>query len=389
MVRLFALQDVVGGSFAAHHVLQRKKASHCERSPPPDAVFPAYNAPSESRGAAVLNVFLTVDTEYWPRVAVPDERAVRAAVRRDVLGLTGQGEFGVRHQMAVLNEHGLRGVFLVEALSACVTGIGTLRAVVDVIRDGGHEVQLHVHPEWLRRIRDDGIPSPPRRRVPSSLPPFRGPGMKDYSLAEQSAMISRSLANLAAAGVEGVRAFRAGGYGANLDTLEALADNAVAFDTSYNVPWLGVTCEMELPRRLHQATWLNGVVEVPVTHFADYPGHVRHAELCACSFGELCRALEQAWRRGWRSFVIVSHSFELVRRRASLERPPVPSRLVITRWRQLCEHLAAHRGRYRTAGFADLDADDVLLSSQPSTGLHGSLPDTAWRMAEQIVGRWL
>jgi len=323
----------------------------------------------------VLTVFFTVDTEYWPRVAALDDRVVRLAMRRDIFGLTGRGEFGIRRQMTLLNDHGLRGVFLVEALSACATGLDPLREIVGLIRDGGHEVQLHLHPEWLRRTRDD------------SLPPFRGPGMKHYSLREQSVLIARAKANLEAAGSPTVRAFRAGGYGANLDTLTALAENGFAFDTSYNYPWLGVTCDMPLPRPLHQAARINGMVETPVSHFQDYPGHARHAELCACSSGELRAALEQAWARGWRSFVIVSHSFELVRRPVDLEQPPEPDGLVVRRLRRLCEHLSAHRDRYRTAGFADLDAEEIL-QPPPKTGLHGSVLRTARRMAEQLVGRW-
>ena len=324
----------------------------------------------------MLNVFLTIDTEFWPRVPTLDDRAVRLAMRRDIFGQTGRGEFGLRHQIDLLNRHGLRGVFFVEALSACVTGMENLRVIVGLIRDGGHEVQLHVHPEWLRRIRED------------ALPPFRGPGMKNYSVSEQSAMIARALANLGAAGVTDVRAFRAGGYGANRDTLSALAEHGIAFDSSYNFPWLGVTCDIRLPHPLHQAVRINGVVEVPVTHFRDFPRHARHAELCACSGGELRRALSQAWGQGWRSFVIVSHSFELVRRQAALEKPPAPNRLVISRLRQLCEHLSDHCDRFRTVGFAELDAD-TIVSPQPALGLRGSMISTARRMAEQLAGRWL
>lgn len=324
----------------------------------------------------MLNVFLTVDTELWPRVAVLTDAAIRRAVDRDIYGRTARGEYGIAHQVRTLNEFGLRAVFMVEALSAGAVGADVLREIVGVIRDAGQEVQLHVHPEWLKRVGG------------GDLPEFAGAGMKDYTRAQQSAMIARSLANLAVAGADNVQAFRAGGYGANLDTLRALAENGVMFDTSYNRAWLGVTCDIQCPRPLHQAARLGGVVEVPVSHFADYPGHVRHAEICACSSGEMQRALEQAWRRGWRSFVIVSHSFELLQPRGEPGAQGVPARVAVGRFRRLCEYLAANRDRYQTVGFADL-SPDTILTTKPQSGLKGSVLKTGWRMAEQLAGRWL
>ena len=336
-------------------------------------VGPRVNRKGES---FLLNVFLTVDTELWPRVPVLTGAAIRHAMERDIYGRTARGEYGIEYQVRTLNEFGLRAVFLVEALSAGAVGVDVLREIVGVIEGGGQEVQMHVHPEWLKHVGG------------GELPQFAGPGMKDYTLAEQSALIARGLFNLAQAGVGRVQAFRAGGYGANLDTLGALAQNGIAFDTSYNHAWLGVTCDIKCPLPLHQAARINGMVEVPVSHFRDYPGHVRHAEICACSSGEMQRAIEQAWRRGWRSFVIVSHSFELLQPRREPGRAAMPARVSVGRFQRLCEYLAANRDRYRTTGFADL-APDALVAQPPQSGLTGSMFRTGWRMAEQLAGRWL
>ena len=53
------------------------------------------------------------------------------------------------------------------------------------------------------------------------------------------------------------------------------------------------------------------VEKLALRPLSDYPGHVRPAQLGACSFQELKAALLQAWRAGWYSFVIVWHGFEL------------------------------------------------------------------------------
>jgi hypothetical protein len=64
-----------------------------------------------------------------------------------------------------------------------------------------------------------------------------------------------------------------------------------------------------------QAVQIGEVYEYPVSAFEDWPGHfLRPAQLTAASYGELANALSAAERSGWESFVIVSHSFELLGR---------------------------------------------------------------------------
>src|SRR5437879_4757325 len=88
----------------------------------------------------------------WPEAGLSQEQQLAFLTpdwQRDMEGSTPQGEYGVAFQLKVLNEHGLKGVFLVEALFADALGLEPLSRVVNMIQDAGHEVQLHVHPEWL------------------------------------------------------------------------------------------------------------------------------------------------------------------------------------------------------------------------------------------------
>src|SRR5512144_2804050 len=98
-----------------------------------------------------LKVLITVDTEFWPSrpdfttpltrdLLRPDEE-----FRRDILGETTMGSFGVPFQLEVLSEHGLRAVYFVEALAASVVGLDTLKRTVELIQGGGQEAQLHLH----------------------------------------------------------------------------------------------------------------------------------------------------------------------------------------------------------------------------------------------------
>src|SRR5262249_14847079 len=142
--------------------------------------------------------------------------------------------------MDVLERHQLKGVFFVEALSACKVGPEPLRKLVRDIQDRGHEVQLHLHTEWL-----DWITEP-------ILPGRRGQNLKDFSEEEQVVLLRRGLENLRASGASYICAFRAGNYGANVDTLRGLHALGIPFDTSYNFTYLDKTCGMRLPDVLLQ-----------------------------------------------------------------------------------------------------------------------------------------
>ena len=330
----------------------------------------------------MLNVFLTVDTEIWPYApgwpvnALPADKAdFSQEVDAYIFGKTSRGEFGLPFQMDVLNRHGLKAVYFVEALFASVVGLETLARIVGLIRDRGHEVQLHIHTEWLREIARPDLPAQFRQHI------------RQFPADEQARIIAHGIANLRAAGASKVCAFRAGNFGANFDTLRALTSNGMLYDTSHNACFLDAECQMRTDEPLLQQRMIDGVYEFPVSTFSDYPGHVRPAQLCACSFQELESALLQAWRAGWYSFVIVWHGFELIRnvREPGRRRPDW---INIRRFERLCGFLAANRDKFRTAVFSEIDARTI-----PSAGMvhriKSPLRNTAWRFAEQIASRLL
>lgn len=321
----------------------------------------------------MLNVFITVDTELWPRT--PDWRASSLSQEMEyyIFGRTRDGEFGLPYQMDVLNAHGLKAVFFVEPLFACAVGLGPLRQIVGMIRDRGHDVQLHMHTEWL--YKTDSI-----------LPGRTGQNIKDFTEDEQTLLLARGMQNLAACGVAHVRAFRAGNYGANFDTLRALSRNGILYDSSYNFPYLKKDCGMPLPEPLLQPRQLHGVYEFPISFFRDWPGHYRHAQLCACSRQELENALLGAWRSGWYSFVLVSHSFELIRFPTRAGNPAFADRIAVKRFEWLCRFLAGNRDKFRTAVFSEV-APEAIPATAPSPPLRSSIYRTARRVVEQLRER--
>jgi hypothetical protein len=295
-------------------------------------------------------------------------------MQRDMYCHTPSGEYGIRFMLDRLRQHRLKGVFFVEALWGVVVGMEYLAETVSTIVDGQGDVQLHLHPEWLAR-------------VPNSVLPGRtGTGMNDFSEDEQAVLIANGAEALRACGAKNVCAFRAGGFRANYDTLRALARHGFAFDTSHNACWMGVTCDLPTQTPLLQPQMLCGIHEFPISFFRAWPNQQRHAQLGACSSGELRDALLHAVRAGWHYFVILLHSFELVKRPCSPDPKAFPDRIAIGRFEDLCKFLADNADQFRTTTFADLDPDRVT-SPKPVGPLRCRAVHTLRRHIEQAIRR--
>ncbi|HMA96917.1 MAG TPA: hypothetical protein VKP30_29735 [Polyangiaceae bacterium] len=321
-----------------------------------------------------LNVLLTIDTEVYPLLPTWREDGLRRDLDRDIYGVTEDGSFGLSHQIAVLNAHGLRAVFFVEGLFASAVGIEPLRRIVGEIVAGGHEVQIHVHPEWLA-----WMPSPP----------FEARGrqtLREFSLDEQTELIGTAATNLRAAGAQNLCALRAGDYAANSDTLKALAKLQIRYDTSLNPCSAMSFQDLALGGWRYRTAPEAEVGEVPISFWHRRPFPPRHAQICANSAGELSHAMTEAAMQNRYTFVIVSHSFELLRQRRQNPSHPQADRLVIRRFRQLCEFLARRRDSFHTVGFADLDPSKLAWGTQLEP-LKGSIGHTALRLAEQAYRR--
>jgi hypothetical protein len=124
---------------------------------------------------------------------------------------------------------------------------------------------------------------------------------------------------------------------------------------------------------------IDGIWEYPLTVFEDWPGHLRHAQIGACSYAELSNMLMQAASAEYGTFVILLHNFELLNREKNRRDP-----IVVRRFVRLCEFLANRRDLFRARGFIGLPPPKrqerpPLLRSHPwRTGL---------RLASQVLRR--
>lgn len=317
----------------------------------------------------MLNVFVTVDVEVWCDGWTDIDAKFPEAFQSYVYGRTADGEFGLRYQADVLQSHGLIGVFFVEPLFSGRFGMEPLTEIASLLRDRGQEIQLHLHTEWIDEWPEPPFPGPRRKRQ----------YLRDFSREEQRLLIAEGTRRLRVAGAPSVNCFRAGSFGFNADTLDALADCSIPFDCSYNAVAFGPDSGVAPGVLLNDVHRERGVTEFPMTIYDTGMGALRHVQLTACSWSELERLLWAALESGRESFVLLSHNFELLSPSKSCSDP-----VVVSRFRRLCSFLDRHRDSFSVRGFRGLGHVQAAPHRPP---LRSSIWNSARRVAEQAYRR--
>lgn len=315
-----------------------------------------------------MNVYLTFDVEVWCNGWDDLDRVFPTSFERYVYGHSSHGDYALPKTLELLNQHGLQGVFFVEPLFATRFGQQHLDTIVSLIRNAGHDVQLHLHPEWTDEALQPLILDCATKRQHLSY----------YTLDEQTALIACGKKMLEAAGSGPISAFRSGSFAANPDTFEALRRNHILLDSSLNRCHAISAPELLRGHDLDTVFDVAGITTYPVTVFQDGFGTDRPAQVGACSFAEMRTALVDAQQQGAQHFVIVSHNFEMLKP-GSVQ----PDRVVVRRFAQLCAFLGQHRDRFAVGSFTSAQAVPAAMVQQPRTGWTA----TGLRYAEQALRR--
>lgn len=305
--------------------------------------------------AAETRILLTIDTALSRRPGF-DGAGWEAAYDRfyEAAGV------GVRHQLRILAQYALKACFFVDPMAACAYGIEPIRQMVNPILEAGQEVQLLLHP-----FQDD--PPDDQARDAGQIARHDAPAQHD--------LIERARDLLMKAGAPDPVAFRAGDYSANDDTLRALADLGLRFDSSHNGACHPSPSAIGLPREQIAPVVHQGVVEVPVTLIADGRG-ARDLQIRAVSLGELKAAIVHAADQGLPIVTIAASSYDLANRAGT-----APNPVLVKRFEDLCAFLSRERKRFPTAFFTELD--DLPLD-RPSVLLPNAGLRRMGRLFEQI-----
>lgn len=317
----------------------------------------------------MVNIFFTTDVEIWCNGWHDIDKEFPSAFRKYIYGPTPRGNFGLPYQIDVLKSYGFAGVFFVEPLFSTRFGAEPLAEIVELLHKNGQEVQLHLHTEWVDESREPLLKNVHSKRQ----------HLRYFSLSEQTSLIETGAKLLARAGAANINAFRAGSFAFNRDTLRALAINKIPFDSSYNASLFGLNSGVMPGEKVVDPIECEGVYEYPMTVFDDGTRSLRHAQLTACSYKEIEQLLWQALEKRRNSFVILSHSFELLNR--SKDRP---DNVVVERFRKLISFLDKNRNSFCVKGFQNLKP---YVTPQPSAPLVSPIWRTGIRMLEQAYRR--
>lgn len=317
-----------------------------------------------------MNVYLTFDIELWCNSWDDLDGRFPGAVKRYVYGRSAKGDYALPKTLEILDRHGLPGVFFVEPLFAARFGVEHLATIVDLIRHGDHDVELHLHPEWADELRPLPFPGATRKRQHLCY----------YSLEEQTILLRLGLDLLAQVGCRKINAFRAGSFACNGDTFRALRHCNVAVDSSLSAVHGVSGADLRGQIELTQPQVFQDLTLLPLTVIEDGTGRWRPAQVGSCSFGELRTALNSAYESGTEHFVILSHNFEML-----CQKGCDPDRIVVRRFAALCAYLAAERDRFRAA---TLDRTPVIANPAIRAPLpKAKLGPTLRRHGEQLLRR--
>ncbi len=320
----------------------------------------------------MLNVFVTVDTEVWCNGWNDLDKKFPEYFKKYVYGPTADGDFALPGKLSILEEYNIPAVFFVEPLFSARFGLEPLKEIVGILQEKNQEIQLHMHSEWVDEVGDQLLPGITKKLS----------DLTHCSREQQSHLIQWGIERMAEAGVDNINAFRAGSYGANCDTLRAVADNKLTFDTSYNLSGLVGVADMAPGELLNQPRLIDTVYEYPVSVFKDpIRKAYRNVQINAFSYTELVNYLNSAFELGWDSVVVVTHNFELLsgdKTRAD--------KFAIRRFRRFCQYLDNNRDRFNVTGFQGLIPQNI--QPQPDI-MPGKLLPAGLRNLEQITRQFL
>lgn len=321
----------------------------------------------------MLRAFITIDTEYSSGLYTGPTAADRAEnFARSVACLTPDGPTGITHKLELLAQHGQKAVFFVDPMPALVWGTAAIEDIVGPIIAAGQDVQLHCHTEWLG-LAGSANPLASGRT---------GQNLADFPFEDQCEILTYARYTLIAAGAPAPVAFRAGNYGANDDTLRALAQIGIGYDSSHCPAITDGACRISLGPEHRDPLGHMGVIEVPVGSIGTVGGGQRHAQITALTLAEMLAAIRHARDSGRGSFTLVSHSFELINRRKM-----AVNRIVRNRFAGLVKALAGIR-EVETGCYTHTPPQ-VRLTGGKNELLPPNAIRTGQRLAEQFVSNTL
>lgn len=219
---------------------------------------------------------------------------------KDIWGKSGNEYWGVTKIMDMLDKYNIKGTFFVNVYESAKFGDEALKNVCLEITRRKHDLGLHTHPQVM-------------------FPKIYG--MQNGTLAEQSEIIRTGKELIRKWTGKEVIAHRAGAYLSNHDTLKALSENGILFDSSTSYAY------RRIQNLKHPISTINKIIitdsgqqktiEIPVTIYGEFKFmnfvDIRVLDMESTSLVEFKEILKAAIKNDVKTVVIMSHSFSFIR----------------------------------------------------------------------------
>lgn len=304
-----------------------------------------------------INVFITVDTEHSIGGAFKDGNLKPVGNEKRIWGKIGDKSFGIPLMMDIAETFDVRLTFFVEVLNKYYFGEDETKKVCEYILNRGHDIQLHLHPNYLNFTLNN-----PLEKTYSDL-------IGTYPLEKQIELIKEGTEFLMQTGVPRPIAFRAGCFGANQDTLNALKETGFLIDSSYNRAYIGDTCLLK-DNGINDLAYFNGIWEFPVTNFIEStevrPKRFMPMDINGVSFQEMKYVLNQAKTKGPKHITILLHSFSFIKPYDLQYNKAKPRWHVIKRFEKLCKYLKDNPNSFEVTTLGHLKEEQLAQMEKQS-----------------------
>ncbi len=235
-----------------------------------------------------------------------DVEAIRSLTRlgdfdKLILGNIGNEYFGVPRILEVFSEYNITGSFFVDFAEIGHTDNQFIE-LNNLILSQDSDIQLHIHPQFC---------------ADKSRPLLR-----QYSLEEQTSIFKCAIDNMKLTTDSYPKAFRAGGYGADNNTLLVMKQYGINLDSSFFPNH--INCGIS-GRSVNSITHDGGITEFPVTVFENRIGYtlgskvlhkgslLKKLDIDSCSIEELTKAIDVLAESGLQYVCLFLHSYSLIK----------------------------------------------------------------------------
>ncbi len=320
-----------------------------------------------------VDVFITVDTEHSIGGAFRNPALKPVGNEKRIYGKIGGRYYGIPLIMDIADRCGIPVTFFVEVLNHYYFGKDETRQVCRYILERGHDVQLHLHPNYLNFTQ----------QYPEELV-FKD-NMSAYDAARQTELIQEGKRLLQEYGVKDPVAFRAGNYGADQNTIGALSKSGFVFDSSYNLAFPRKSGPL-FAQPLNDLARIEDIFELPVTCFQEGIGSFKKRvpmDINGAGFRQMRDTLRFASKNNFRCVTFILHSFSFLHSKDPQYCSVKIRKNIITRFQKLCAFLADNTADYNSTCFSDYKKKP-LVSENPELIPNISLFSTIDHYREKI-----